>query len=257
MLKNSLKLIQKISLSCSLFSVKKFLNYPQAEQKSFYSLSNNKMFKHACATPLTIMLCNLEEAVTNEKGSSQKQKLKYALSATKRLSEIITSVTTSDSQPESFFVAKAINELTQIFNSEHKNNVILSTTNIKGSLKLKGSKLYFQEALVCLLKNSLEAYTGNRAKPVTLIARVCGNQLKVDLVDYACGMSLFTQKLVLYEGVSYKENGTGLGLFFTKRTIEGIFRGNFLMTSQVGLGTRICISIPINQKPYSQSLLQS
>ena len=46
------------------------------------------------------------------------------------------------------------------------------------------------------------------------------------------------------EGISYKEKGLGLGLFFSKKTVEEQFNGEMNIYSRLGLGTHIQIIIP-------------
>lgn len=218
-------------------------------------LRNNFVFRHACMTPLTILSCTLEN-IQNSKDTVQKQKnIQIAQDAVAHLSKLITAVTQPTDTQQEFRVHEAINEVIFLFKS--KTNCEVHYSNfLPKKLKLQGSKLYFQEILICLLNNAYEAYQDKTMAHISLSVRIIKEQVFIGIVDFAKGMTPLGQKLALVKGISYKENGLGLGLSFVKKTIEHEFRGVLKIMSEYGVGTHVQVAIPI-LKPYNQTLLQS
>ncbi|MCB9812912.1 MAG: HAMP domain-containing histidine kinase [Pseudomonadales bacterium] len=219
-----------------------------------YSLVKSKIFFHACSTPLTILLSNLEFALDDESNVHIKQK--SSLEAAKKLAKIINSVSGDVNKNERFCVMDSINEVFCLWNPRINNCNIDCKYFSDNEIYLIGNKLYFQEALSCILNNAFQAYKNKLHKPINLIVRKEDNNLKIDFVDFACGMNLITQKLALIDGLSFRKNGQGIGLHFVKKTIEEIFSGKMSIQSSPGFGTHITWIIPLT-KPYNQNPLQS
>ena len=220
-----------------------------------FVFSQKNVFIHACATPLTILMSNLEEEAVADRPQNR-DRSKVSLKAVTRLSKIIKSVAGNQDFNEKFKICNAINEVLSLMRNKIEDDCFESKIFIEKDLFLVGNRLYFQEALTCILNNSIEAYKEIDCKPVSFIVRKGKNCLKIDIIDYASGMNLILQKLSLLRGVTTKKNGMGLGLYFAKKTVEDIFSGKMRMISSVGLGTRIALIIPL-KKPCNQSLLLS
>lgn len=225
-----------------------------------FIFSQNNVLKHACSTPLTILMSNLEADLSslNEKSVSsvRENRTKISLEAVSKLTKIIHSTNQCNDFNEKFIVSKAINEVFCLMRGKINNKYFEPKLLINSELSLIGNKLYFQEALTCILNNSIEAYKDVEQKPVSFVVRKIHNHLRIDEIDYGTGMSLFFQKIVLLKGITTKKNGMGLGLNFAKKTIENIFSGKMMIRSNVGLGTHITWIIPL-KKPCSQNLLPS
>lgn len=209
---------------------------------SEYSFSQNNIFIHACSTPLTILLSNLEEDIVNNVNETRSR---TSLIAATKLSKLIKLVDSKKIVNEKFNVLGAINEVLCLMSEKIDKKSFGSKLLIKDDLILTGNKLYFQEAITCILNNSIEAYEDVDQKPLNFIVRKVNNFLRIDEVDYASGMNMILQKIVLLKGITTKKNGMGLGLNFAKKTIEEIFSGKMTIRSSVGLGTHITMIIPL------------
>jgi two-component system, NtrC family, nitrogen regulation sensor histidine kinase NtrY len=214
-----------------------------------FSFSQNNIFRHACATPLTILMSNLEEDMVD---SNDKSRLSSSVEAVNKLTKIIGSVTENKVVNEKFEVCAAINEVLCLFYEKIDEGCISSRVLVNKKIFLVGNKLYFQEALTCILNNSIEAYGEVDKKPINIILRKMGALLRIDITDYASGMNLVMKRLVLLNGVSTKSKGTGLGLSFVKKTIEEKFFGTMSINSAVNFGTHVALTIPL-LKPCNQS----
>lgn len=213
---------------------------------SQFALSQANVFRHACATPLTVLISSLE----NDENA------KVSLIAAKKLSEIIRSTSAISENESSFKVVDAILESLHISTSKYKDHQISKNILVDIKLEMTGNKLYFQEVISCIINNAMEAYENDDVKPINILVRRKNDHLEIVITDYGSGMSFLKQKLVALKGFTTKKSGKGIGLSFVKRTIEKLFYGNFKITSRSKVGTQVCLSIPL-EKPYNQSLLSS
>ncbi len=254
MFKQILYYINQFSLPDSLIRVNK-LFFVKDQSFELMKLRNNFIFRHACMTPLTILSCTLDNL---EKNSNRKEKIEtieVAREAVCHLSKLIASVTKSEEKEQKFNVTEAINEAVFLFKSKTGCTVYYSNFLPK-KLKILGNKLYLQEIIICLLNNAYEAYQDKKVVHISLSVRIIKGQIFLGIVDFAKGMTQLGQKLALVKGISYKENGLGLGLSFVKQTIEDEFKGVLKIISGYGVGTHVQVAIPIRE-PYNQSLLRS
>ncbi len=211
-----------------------------------YIFSDNRVFKHACSTPLTILMSNLEADLC-ETNIKRADRAKTSIEAVTKLTNIIQSVNQKDEFNEKFLVSKAINEVVCLMRGKIDRKYFEPRLLISNDVSLTGNKLYFQEALTCILNNSIESYNNIEQKPLSFVVRKVNNFLRIDEIDYGSGMNLFFQKILLFNGISTKKNGMGLGLRFAKRTVENIFSGKMMINSTVGLGTHVTWIIPLKR----------
>lgn len=254
MLSRVLNLFNRLSLVDPIMRVNK-LFFHSTKNQDLVRLENNFVFRHACLTPLTILSCSLDNLKSQKNKKVKEENIENAKQAVKHLTQLISSITDVKNKIDSFEIGIAITEVLQLF--KNKNNCEIFYTNyLPKKLKLSGSKLFFQEIIICLLNNAYEAYKDKKHSHISLSVRIIKGQVFIGIVDFAKGMTNFAQKLALVRGISYKEHGLGLGLFFVKQTVENEFKGTFKIISGYGVGTHVQITFPIPE-PYSQSLLQS
>lgn len=254
MISRILNIINRFSLTDPLIRVNNLFFIPSKKHDEI-KLENNFVFRHACMTPLTILSCSLDNLDSNVKLKEKTENLKNARMAIKHLSKLISSVTNSEENDSEFEINKAINEVIYLFKNKYKCEVFY-TNFLPKDLKLYGRKLYFQEIIICLLNNAYEAYKNKDVSHISVSIRIIKNQVFIGVVDFAKGMTGMAQKLALLRGISYKENGLGLGLSFVKQVVEEKFSGTFKILSGYGVGTHVQVTIPI-PKPCNQNLLQS
>jgi C4-dicarboxylate-specific signal transduction histidine kinase len=255
MIKRFLSVVNKYSLADPLIRVNK-LFFISNKKSELIRLQNNFVFRHACMTPLTILSCTLDNLNNNNLDNiTKKTNILSAKEAISHLNRIIAAVTKNEDKSQVFQVNSAINEAILLFKSKTNCNIYYSNYLSK-KIKIFGNKLYFQEIIICLLNNAYEAYADKKTIHISLSVRMINKQIFIGVADFAKGMTPLGLKLALLKGVSYKEDGLGLGLSFVKETIENEFGGILKIMSGYGVGTHVQVSIPIPE-PYSQNLLQS
>lgn len=239
--------------SYQLLGVKSFFVTIKPSSSEFIFFNNSKVFQHACLTPLTTANCLLERLTQEENNITRKQLILDTQCAIERLSLLISSLS-QGFQSAHFSIRNALQEVITL-TKVSKSNFITCHYSFDTDILLHGNKTYFQEIFVCLLNNALEAYGQTDAKPILVFVQIVNDKICIHVVDFACGMNLWAQKLAVLRGVSFKQKGHGLGLSFVKKALS-YFKGEIKIISQFGVGTHVCVRIPLNQTD-SQILLQS
>jgi sensor histidine kinase regulating citrate/malate metabolism len=217
-------------------------------------LLKSSIFKHACKTPMTTLLCSLESLAQNKNSRhlpedeiSNVTMLNIGLIAAKRISEMIKLLdedSNAERTGEVFGVSSAIHELITICQNASQDRRV-SLHDESGQLQLKGSKILFQEAITCILNNAFESYQEDSSwKLVVVYLRHQNEKFQVEVVDFGRGMSRLTTKAASITGLSYKLGGSGLGMSFARNTITQKFAGRLDIESKLGMGTRVLVTIP-------------
>ncbi len=109
-----------------------------------------------------------------------------------------------------------------------------------------GQSIDFESAVSDLLDNSIEAIAEHGLINVILTDTIEGN-LRIDISDTGKGISdELLPRLMHYRITHGKADGTGLGLFSAKKTIEEM-KGEISIQSKLGNGTVVTINIPLVQ----------
>lgn len=206
-------------------------------------LQERVVFTHACKTPLTIALCNLELASSSEKLPVEYlEHIDQVKKAVERLGALLVAVNQQHEDDSSFPVATAVREVVTLLQTKTK-TVSVEQVGVSSTC-IAGNKLYFQEALSCLVTNAFEAYPEQQNQHVTISLRIVNNLLYIHIIDYAKGMSAVAKFFASIQGVTFKKEGKGIGLNFAKQTIEQL-KGKMRITSEPDCGTRVVIALPV------------
>lgn len=105
-----------------------------------------------------------------------------------------------------------------------------------------GDKIKIEEVLLNLLKNAREA-SQNKGS-IILSGRRENDSIIIQCTDHGCGIPKDLISTVFEPFVTYKENGTGLGLSTSKRIIEA-HDGTLSVSSTPETGTVFTITLPV------------
>lgn len=170
---------------------------------------------------------------------------KLAIDELDRASTIITDFLTF-AKPQ----MEQVHELDLADEFKHVEGIIVPLANLQGghlemsvprSLRIMGNSSKLKQALINLIKNSIEALEGSGV--VKIWAYEEREQVVIHIADSGAGMD---ERILERLGEPYftnKTKGTGLGLMVTFRIIE-VMQGTIKFKSQKGVGTEAMIRFP-------------
>lgn len=203
-------------------------------------------FRHAANSPLSSLLINLELA-QNHRDLANNSYLEGALQSAYRLQELFKDPSLLENK-RSFFILPFLKESIRLVKHNFPQATITLNTHFQKDSQLWGSRFYFQEAVICVLNNALEAYTINSKSRMVLITGYKNkNRLQLHFTDGGRGLSWIEKSLIFAEGYSHKENGMGIGLTWVKRVIEDHFGGEIKLKSQKKHGTTLSWFLPLKK----------
>ncbi len=220
-----------------------------------FSLTNNlenlhygQAFRHAAATPLSSLVINLELAQEHQH-IAKTPYVQQALCNAYRLKELFQKPQLLNSK-KSFFVKPFLKEALRLAKYNSPEVVINSHLNFPHQTKLHGSRFYFQEAIICTLKNAIESYISlnpGQNRIILVIGKVINNHLYLSFTDGGQGMNWLEKSLMFADGYSNKSAGSGTGLTWVKKVIEQHFAGEIEVKSKKHQGTTMTWLLPLAQ----------
>ena len=104
-------------------------------------------------------------------------------------------------------------------------------------------------ALQNVISNAVDAVTGVANGRIHVVCGQAGCEAEIRVEDNGCGMDEEQLKKVFEPFFTTKQvNGTGLGLFITKKVVED-HRGSIALHSKVNEGTNVLIRLPLLNHP--------
>ncbi|MFF2886562.1 ATP-binding protein [Paenibacillus sp. NPDC057967] len=239
------------------------LNYEQAIQYSKQiEIFNNELQRsekielishlaasiaHEVRNPLQVTRGFLQLLGTKSKEVKERSYMTLAIDELDRASEIITDFLT--------FAKPDMGDVMHLNLSEEIQKIVailaplatMSGGSIKMSidsdLVVKGNSSRFKQALINIIKNSIEAFGENGEVQITA-TRTSNNSLILKIKDNGEGIDPEDLKRLGEPYYSKKTKGTGLGLMVTYRIIEAM-NGEVKFYSDKGSGTEVCITMPV------------
>jgi two-component system, sporulation sensor kinase B len=138
-------------------------------------------------------------------------------------------------------VTAELHSVLDIITSYTNTRNIKINPSIQEGLQTNGKKSEFKQALLNILKNSVEAI--NTHGTLTVTSYKNNHHILIEIKDNGIGM---TQKQVEQLGAPYystKDKGTGVGLTITYKIIKDM-KGKVSVHSQQGIGTAFTIELP-------------
>lgn len=131
-------------------------------------------------------------------------------------------------------------------------DLFFKENNIKLKLNIPDDELYIEvdynrikQVLVNILKNAHEAFDLKKGKMIIKIStNINKKYFQIIVEDNGIGMDFETLNNVTNLFFTTKRNGTGLGTSLSKEIVE-LHGGNIKYYSEVGLGTKVIISLPL------------
>ena len=115
------------------------------------------------------------------------------------------------------------------------------------SFTMYGDPIQLGQIISTFVSNSLDAFEGvdRPSKKIIVHWKIRPNTIALTVKDNACGMSAETLSKIFTSFFTTKENGNGFGLSAAKSALEKFFKGTITVHSELGKGTAITCSIPL------------
>ncbi len=221
-----------------------------SNESSFFS--SLRVLKHATATPITNLLVNLElickDKELQQLSSNSRFYLEKAIVSTNYLKSIMEQCNNQKATNKALFnIKNSIFEVINICKRPKTETQLIPYIQLSNNDSLSGNKLYFQEAIICLLNNAFQAYTKDHAnKLVVLFASKKGSYCEIKVVDGATGFLQLNDCEIKKSNNSNTFNCGGVGLEFVKKVVTEHFDGKFQISSKLSKGTTVQCLFPIS-----------
>jgi signal transduction histidine kinase len=116
-----------------------------------------------------------------------------------------------------------------------------SLSNLAGTVALP--KSYFERIVSNLVDNSIQAMGERAGRIQIMVVENIDNSLSIQVIDNGSGIPSHRLPQLGRKGVTFRQGGTGLGLYHAK-TVINHFGGEMGIVSEEGVGTMIKIKLP-------------
>jgi len=118
-------------------------------------------------------------------------------------------------------------------------------TNVDLLTEIEGKYSDLVYVITSIIRNSIDAYEGNKGQIELLIQEDNNNNIKFSIKDYGKGISDKVKKDI-FKGIATTKGveATGMGLYVANSIIKGRFGGRIWFESEEGEGTTFFVAVP-------------
>ena len=213
---------------------------------------------HELRTPLNSIIgfsSILLEGWEGELNPEQKEEIGYIHAAGKQLLDLINDIIDIskieagklETDIQEFSLKEVIDEAVSLV----KNDIDEKGLDLKMEVKdttVASDRRRLLQSLINLLSNAVK-FTDKGM--ITLHAKTINSMVNISITDTGTGImpddipTLFAPFVRLESSLSAKTQGTGLGLYLTKKLTEDVLGGTVEVTSEYGTGSTFTINIPV------------
>ncbi|MFJ5761275.1 ATP-binding protein [Neobacillus sp. NPDC093182] len=130
-------------------------------------------------------------------------------------------------------------------------NVQIESNFPKEDIIIECEPNQLKQLFINLIKNSIEASKSD-SKISICLGLIEDNRLAITVKDHGCGISKERLQKIGEPFYSSKEKGTGLGLTVSYKIVQS-HKGNIVFNSEIGVGTTVNITLPVEQNSTAAS----
>jgi len=163
-----------------------------------------------------------------------------------------------DKKMTEFSVKDSITGIVTLFGSEYKDNNINININQKttaNNLSILSYNNEFRQVILNILSNAKDAILQNKAsrKEIDILIASTDNGIDISIQDYAGGIEGSVKDNLFEPYITTKadSNGTGIGLYMSKRIIEDSMHGKIKVSNQNG-GAIFIITLPYTEEQHGE-----
>ncbi|WP_078547541.1 ATP-binding protein [Litchfieldia alkalitelluris] len=201
---------------------------------------------HEIRNPLT-SIKGFIQLMKESKQSAPKEHFNIVLSELDRINQIVSEMLVL-SKPQSktykqFQLNGFINHVLKLTNHEALlYGIELDFINKSGNPKLYGDSNQLIQVFINIIKNSIEAMP--KGGTIKIVTEKNSDRINISIIDTGHGIPKDRLERLGEPFFTHKEKGMGLGLTISNKIIHE-HKGSMEITSEVGVGTRVKINLPI------------
>ncbi len=139
---------------------------------------------------------------------------------------------------------KVMREAHVLMQAEASADVTLELQLPETPLIVRGDPNELHRTYINLIKNALEAVSGQDQRSIQIVARIGEGQVITEVIDNGSGIPLEVQDQIYEPSFSTKTSGAGLGLAIAKQAVE-LSGGEISFSTELGQGTTMKIILPL------------
>ncbi len=198
-------------------------------------------------------LIALETAIKNLSGLSEQQRI-LIRNATLHIRDIANNLLQQNINKESINLEELrgvmLIPIIEYVLSEKRVEVLNKDIQIISRLEAETYALFIKvisselkRILSNILNNSIDALNDIEKGLIQVHVKNTNTRVIIEIIDNGCGVSKEKISEIFKEGVSFKKNGAGLGLYYAQQNIVN-WHGQIQINSQEGIGTKVTIFLP-------------
>ncbi len=149
-----------------------------------------------------------------------------------------------DAQFVIFDLMEVLDHSAGVFDSYNNVTIMIAGREESGPLFIEGDKDQLLRTFNNLIKNSIEAVINKRRCQIRINVSTHRKRAFIEIRDNGEGISYEMRKKLFQPNFTTKSSGTGLGLAFVKRAVEGM-GGTITYQTTIGKGTSFFIQLPL------------
>lgn len=204
---------------------------------------------HEISSPLTAALIHLEDV--NDQKSLSVRAIRRSLVRVSRYVNAARKQLRNQGELTIFSLDSQVRDIKRLVLPLAKVKHVKLDFSLTPKAKLRGDPIKFQQILVNLIVNAIEAYDLSQTQTANLRVRVViSDQLKyiqLVVIDWGEGISQAQLPRLFdpfYSTKSGEDKGLGLGLVIVKQCVKDSFNGSINVTSSARNGTCFTIKLP-------------
>ncbi len=146
-----------------------------------------------------------------------------------------------------------VNEVTGFLESQLRNKKVNLTLDLEDNLPpVLADIIQIEQVLINLLKNGIEAMSGNEQPAITVVTRRTDKKrVELCVIDSGHGISEDKLKRIFNPFFTTKTSGMGMGLSISSSIIEA-HDGKLYAENNPVSGARFCFTLPVTEEPVTE-----
>jgi signal transduction histidine kinase len=204
---------------------------------------------HEISSPLSAALLSLEQV--RDQKSLHTLALKRSLVRLKRYVNAARQQLIRQSCQADFYIDDQLRDIKRLVLPLAKTSRVRLLIKRLPHTRLRGDPIKFQQLLVNLIVNAIEAYPADyklRPRIVDVTTRLSPKSIAIEVTDWGMGISKAQLPKLFepfYTTKTTAGHGLGLGLFIVKQYVTDSFGGSIKVSSSMAGGTRFIVKLPL------------